>query len=68
MTSTIRVLIYEPGEEVNTGSVVVPIRARVLRAQVLIGGGLRYELGWWKDETWVVGWFPATEVREVEAG
>lgn len=66
MTATIRVLIYEPGEEVDTGSVVVPIRARVLAAQVLIGGGLRYELGWWKDETWVTGWFPGSEVRGVE--
>lgn len=68
MTATIRVLIYEPGEEVDTGSVVVPIRARVLRAQVLVGNGLRYELGWWKDETWVTGWFPGSEVRGVEAG
>lgn len=66
MTATIRVLIYQPGEEIDTGPVVVPIRARVLRAQVLIGGGLRYELGWWKDETWVTGWFPASEVRGVE--
>ena len=66
MTATIRVLIYEPGEEVDTGSVVVPIRARVLAAQVLIGGGLRYELGWWTDETWVTGWFPGSEVRGVE--
>lgn len=66
MTASIRVLIYEPGEEVDTGSMVMPIRARVLRAQVLIGGGLRYELGWWKDETWVVGWFPGSEVRGVE--
>ena len=68
MTATIRVLIYEPGEEVDTGSTVVPIRARVLRAQVLLGGAIRYELGWWKDEAWCTGWFPGSEVRAVEAG
>jgi hypothetical protein len=67
MTATIRVLVYQPGENVETGPEIGPIRARVLRAQVLIGGGLRYELGWWKEESWLTGWFPGSEVRAVEA-
>jgi hypothetical protein len=66
MTATLRILIYAPGDDVNTGPELTPIRARVLRAQVLVGGGLRYELGWWKEESWLTGWFPASEVRAIE--
>ena len=66
MTATLRILVFAPGEEVETGPESDPIRARVLRAMVLIGGGLRYEVGWWKDGSWCSGWFPATEVRGVD--
>ena len=66
MTATLRILVYAPGEYVDTGPEDVPIRARVLRAQVLPGGGIRYQLGWWREESWMNGWFPDTEVRAVE--
>ena len=66
MTATLRVLIFAPGESVDTGPDHAPIRARVLRAQIVPGGSIRYQLGWWKDESWFEAWFPETEVRPVE--
>lgn len=66
MTATLRILVFAPGEEVETGPESDPIRARVLRAMVLIGGCLRYEVGWWKEGSWLCGWFPSTEVRGVD--
>ena len=67
MTATLRVLVYAPGASVDTGPDDVPIRARVLRAQVASGGAIRYQLGWWSEGSWLTGWFPETEVRPVEA-
>lgn len=66
MTATLRVLVYAPGESVDTGPESEPIRARVLRAQVGPGGATRYALGWWSEGSWLTGWFPESEVRPVD--
>lgn len=63
MTATMHVVIFAHGEQVETGPDSEPIKARVLRATVLPGGLLRYELGYWLGGAFITNWFPASEVR-----